>query len=75
VAAAGITKKLLQREGKRMIRLLAIQTGAPMRVRQLLPSAQHAQHPVNPELTVADTSSAHIVSAISCWSSQPQFLV
>ena len=47
VSAAGITKKLLQKEGKRMIRLLAIQTGTPMRVRQLLPSVQRAQHPLD----------------------------
>ena len=32
VSAAGITKKILLREGKRMIRQLAIQTGTPLRV-------------------------------------------
>lgn len=32
VSAAGITKKLLLAEGKRMIRQLAVQTGTPMRV-------------------------------------------
>ena len=32
VSAAGITKKVLLREGKRMIRQLAIQTGTPLRI-------------------------------------------
>ena len=36
-----------------MIRLLAIQTGTPMRVRQLLPSVHHAQHPLDPCLKLS----------------------
>ena len=49
VSAAGITKKVLLREGKRMIRQLAIQTGTPLRVPPAL-IQQYRLHAVHSRL-------------------------